>query len=278
MKQIRVFSFGGGVQSTAVLVLQALGRLATPYDVFVFANVGEDSENPATIEYMNAHLRPYAVRAGITLIDVQKTYKKQPDTLVTELFRDNRSISIPARMGGNGAPGNRQCTTDFKIRQIDKWIREQKQYDEAVVGLGISLDEFSRMRDTNWHEREGLSEKGRKLGFKKKREYPLIDLRLSRQDCLNVVWEVGLPPPPKSSCFFCPFHSPNTWIEMKRKRPDLFEKSCQIEEQINKKRGTTGRDSVYLHKSLVPLRQAVGDQMSMFSDESDSCESGYCMT
>ena len=40
---MRTFSFGAGVQSTAVLVLQALGRLPEPYDVFLFANVGDDS-------------------------------------------------------------------------------------------------------------------------------------------------------------------------------------------------------------------------------------------
>ena len=43
---MRTFSFGAGVQSTAVLALQALGRLPDPYDVFLFANVGDDSEDP----------------------------------------------------------------------------------------------------------------------------------------------------------------------------------------------------------------------------------------
>ena len=32
---MRTFSFGAGVQSTAVLALQALGRLPDPYDVFL---------------------------------------------------------------------------------------------------------------------------------------------------------------------------------------------------------------------------------------------------
>ena len=42
---MRTFSFGGGVQSTAVLVLQAQNKLPEPYDVFLFANVGDDSEH-----------------------------------------------------------------------------------------------------------------------------------------------------------------------------------------------------------------------------------------
>ena len=36
---MRTFSFGAGVQSTAVLVLQAEGQLPEPYDAFLFANV-----------------------------------------------------------------------------------------------------------------------------------------------------------------------------------------------------------------------------------------------
>lgn len=47
---LRVFSFGGGVQSTAALVLQAQGKI--DFDMFVHANVGDDSEHPDTVAYM----------------------------------------------------------------------------------------------------------------------------------------------------------------------------------------------------------------------------------
>jgi hypothetical protein len=45
MTALRTFSYGGGWQSTAALVLAAQGRL--DYRVFVFANVRDDSEYPA---------------------------------------------------------------------------------------------------------------------------------------------------------------------------------------------------------------------------------------
>ena len=41
---LRVFAHGGGVQSTAALVLSAQGRIDFP--VHLFANVGDGSENP----------------------------------------------------------------------------------------------------------------------------------------------------------------------------------------------------------------------------------------
>ncbi|MGI5401976.1 hypothetical protein ACQEVG_21530 [Streptomyces sp. CA-135486] len=37
--------YGGGVHSTALLVLTAQGHI--PYDAFLFAKVGDDSEHPA---------------------------------------------------------------------------------------------------------------------------------------------------------------------------------------------------------------------------------------
>ena len=55
---LRVVSWGGGVQSTALLVLAAQGKV--DYQRFVFANVGEDSENPDTLRYIAEHSRPYA--------------------------------------------------------------------------------------------------------------------------------------------------------------------------------------------------------------------------
>lgn len=147
--QLRLFSFGGGVQSTAVLVLQAMGQLPQPYDVFVFANVGDDSENPATLAYIDAHIRPFITRHHIHFETVHKTTFGKRETLLQHIHRTARSVPIPARMS-NGAPGNRTCTNDFKIRVIDRWIADQG-YSRATVGLGISLDEFQRVRDEKWH-------------------------------------------------------------------------------------------------------------------------------
>jgi 3'-phosphoadenosine 5'-phosphosulfate sulfotransferase (PAPS reductase)/FAD synthetase len=65
-----VFSCGGGVQSTACLVLAAQGRI--PYRTFVFANVGNQAESPDTIEYIPKVLKPYAAKHGIEWVDLQR--------------------------------------------------------------------------------------------------------------------------------------------------------------------------------------------------------------
>ena len=63
MWMLKVFSYGGGVQSTAALVLAAQGRI--DYQTFLFCNVGADSENPETLEYVEQVARPFAARHGL---------------------------------------------------------------------------------------------------------------------------------------------------------------------------------------------------------------------
>ena len=266
--ELRVFSYGGGVQSTAVLVLQAQNRLPAPYDVFMFANVGEDSENPLTLRYVEDVARPYAAARGIEFVEVHKEVRGEKRTLLEVLTHQEKRIPIPVRLA-SGAPGRRICTEEFKIDVIDAHIRS-RGYRQAVVGLGISIDEFARARDLQWYEQSGL---------RKRREYPLIDLRLSRADCQSIIAEAGLPVPPKSSCWFCPYHRPSYWIELRRTNPELFERAAQLEEMLNERRARSGKDEVFLHQSLRFLRQAVGEQLAMFDEEDfdSTCETGYCM-
>lgn len=263
---MRTFNFGGGVQSTAALVLAA--QDAIDFKTFLFANVGSDSENPATLVYMEQYAQPYAAAHGIELIELRRTWSRgeragQVETLFGRLTKEGgASIPIPLYFSG-GAPGSRACTSDFKIRVIARWQREHGATADnpAVSGLGISMDEIQRMRTDSGIRHQVL-------------EYPLIDLRLNRRDCMTIIADAGLPVPPKSSCWFCPFHRHAEWTEMRRTQPELFERAVQLERRINEKRAMLGRDAVTLHPSGQPLDVAVGLQYALFEDE--PCDSGYC--
>lgn len=266
---LKVVSYGGGVQSTALLVLVAQGKI--DYSTFLFCNVGNDSENPNTITYVHDIAMPYAAANGIELIELQKVRRNgERDTLYQRLTRpDSRSIGIPVRMS-NGAPGNRACTADFKIKVVDKWLRARGgKKEHAQVGLGISLDEFQRMKpNMDPHT----------LAWKEN-AFPLIDLRIDRQTCMNIIREAGLPVPPKSSCIFCPYHRLSVWQKMREDEPELFWKAAKLEETLNERREKLGKDKVWLTRKLVPLPMAttVMKQGSLFKeDEDDVCESGYC--
>lgn len=260
-----VFSFGGGIQSQAALILAAQGRI--PYRQFVFANVGDDSENPETLKYIENYALPYAKKNGIELHITQRTKRKQLTTLRQEIFAENRRVPIPAFLP-SGAPGNRACTIEFKIEVIDKWCKVQG-YRQVVVGIGFSIDEIHRARTQEWTKA--------KNGIAKLNHYPLLDLRLSRHQCASIIQAEGLPVPPKSACYFCPYHSTNEWYHLRESQPILFQDAIAIEKQIQSKRAHIGRDQVFLHPSLRPLETAVGNQPTLNDPETD-CNLFSCMT
>jgi hypothetical protein len=266
---LKVFSFGGGVQSTAALVLAAQGRI--DYRTFLFCNVGEDSENPDTLTYVHEVAMPYAREQGLDLIELQKVRRDgSVDTVYRTMTRsESRSISIPVHMS-NGAPGRRACTLDFKIRVVDRWIKRERYatYRSGVLlGLGISLDEFLRMRVNTDPDTMAW----------KTLDYPLIDLRLDRAACQLLIQQAGLPVPPKSSCWFCPYHSQRNWQALRDMQPVLFARAVALERLINERRAVIGKDQVFLSRKCKPLPMATSEYVqSSFLEEDDMCESGYC--
>lgn len=260
---IRAISYGGGVQSTALLVLAAQREIDFP--LAIFANVGDDSENPATIAYFHEFAVPYAAANGIELVTIQRKRRNgDPITLMGQLMSANRSIDIPVRMA-NGAPGNRNCTAEFKIKPVAKELKRRgaTKDDPAILALGISVDEYQRMRSESGIAWERFA-------------YPLIDRRIDRAGCEAIITRAGLPVPPKSSCYFCPYFSLAQRRRQLNEAPDLFERTAKLEDTLNERRAMLGKDQVYMTSRLIPLREAIIDdgQMDMFAPSCDI--GGYC--
>lgn len=270
MTALRSFSYGGGVQSTAALVLAAQGRI--DYRTFLFSNVGDDSENPKTLVYVEDYARPFAAEHGIELTTLERVMVRSGEhrTLHGELTREgSKSLKIPVRMS-NGAPGTRSCTADYKIKVIGRELKRRgaTAANPAIVGIGISVDEIHRANNRHCEPHEVI-------------EYPLLNLGLRRTDCERVIRESGLPVPPKSSCYFCPFKRPESWHEMRRMEPELFEKSCELEELLNRRRDELGKEHVWLTRFNKPLREAIPDGVDllpMFDESDGNCDTGWCMT
>ena len=261
-----IFSCGGGVQSTACLVLAAKGKI--PYKTFIFSNVGNKAESPATIRYIHEVLKPYAAKHGIDWIDVGWVDRSghQRD-LYEELLTQERSINIPAYMPG-GMPGNRNCTVYYKIKPIAKWIKNNAP--DCVLGKGISTDEPHRA--TPSRESDGYTS-----------AYPLIELGINRADCLEIARKAGIPQPPKSSCWFCPFKTTDQWTTMRREQPELFERAADLERTLQDRRKALNKDMVYISsiggRKERNLRDVIPEQLGLFNWEpEEGCESGYCMT
>lgn len=266
---IRTISYGGGVQSTAMLVLAVQGRI--DFQTALFCNVGDRAEAPETLAYVEQVAAPYCEANGIELVQLRRRWVRgeragQAEDLWDRLTREgSRSLPIPVRMS-NGAPGTRSCTIDFKIQVMAKWHKQHGATKEtpAHVAIGFSTDEIERTERAHSRDYEVV-------------EYPLLDLRIDRSACAEIIRKAGLPVPSKSSCFFCPFHSPRHWAEMRRDRPEQFWKAVELEQRLNE-RTTRGKDPVWLTRFNKPLDEAIAEaQPALFSDEPEGfCLSGTC--
>jgi hypothetical protein len=183
----------------------------------------------------------------------------------------NRS-GIPAYiLNSNGSHGQfkRQCTRTFKIRpimrQIRKLIREWNAY-KAVQWIGISLDEVHRMKPSRVLYSENI--------------WPLVELRITRNDCLQWMLSHGFPQPSRSACRGCPYRSNEEWRQLKEQEPEEFQKAVEFERKFRETKQQTVLKTidVFFHADRVPLDQVDFStdldrgQLSLFGNE---CE-GMC--
>ncbi len=264
---LRTISYGGGVQSTALVVLAAQGVI--DYPVALFSNVGDDSEYPATIDYVRNIATPWAAERGVTIHELHAVKHGKPETLYQRITKPgHKAITIPLR-GQNGMPQSRHCTADFKVRVIGKWLKANgaTNDDPATVAIGISVDEL---------ERAG---KGKDEGHER-RVYPLLDFGYTRSDCQKIIDDAGLPVPPKSACWFCPFHRPSTWAEMRRDDPDHFIAAVSLEAMVIARQRMLGRAPLYLTRFNKPLDEAVAQAQDTlpWPEGPEGCDEGYCWT
>lgn len=252
-KHLEIISFGGGVQTVALAILTVQGRIHPPAEAAVFADT--QGEHPATYAYLDM-FQPWIEERGLPLIRV--TAGSLLNFCLEKRF-------IPVTYGSANGAGRRQCTDKYKIRPIRRWLRKQVgRRGRAIVQLGISMDESERLHDSG-------------LKWVQNR-YPLIELRMTRKDCLRIIRQAGLPDPPKSACFFCPLQNRHRWAMLASERPDLFEIACRMEELACRRRQEIGKSPIYLTGAGRPLRQLFSsDQLLLFPDpyESEEC-SGYC--
>jgi hypothetical protein len=184
-----------------------------------------------------------------------------------------RWASIPAFADGpdGSAPIRRQCTTEYKLVPIRRKVRELlgiagKHSPKTPVveqWIGMSLDEVVRMkpsRETWWVNR-----------------WPLVEKRMTRNDCIRWMERVGYPEPPKSACIGCPYHSDTMWRHIRDHDPVSWADAVEIDHLIRS--GFRGmKHQLFLHRSLKPLElvdlSTAEDhgQLNLFLDE---CE-GMC--
>jgi hypothetical protein len=202
MADVRVLSFGGGVNSAAVLVLLAQRKIA-PVNLVLFADTG--CEIPQTYQHLERIVKPFCKTNNINFV----TTKHEKETLLKHCQNHNL---IPSRQ-------QRWCTDKWKKRVIRKYLLTNYPDATKIVQLiGYA------------HGEEKRAEKCSAEAF----AYPLIKLKIARRQCKNFIRKAGLPVPVKSGCFICSQKHVKEWINLYREYPDLYSICEQLE--LNSKR------------------------------------------
>jgi|DEB0MinimDraft_12_1074336.scaffolds.fasta_scaffold61871_2 hypothetical protein len=266
-KTLTVISLGVGVQSSTMLLMAAKGELPN-VDCAIFADTGYEPKsvyNYLSLLKKIVKFPIYQVSKGNIKDDIINSIKNNTKFPTAPFFTQNA-------ITGKKGMLRRQCTFDYKISVIRKKLRElcnvgyRKRFpkDKYIEQwIGISTDEIQRMkpaRDPYILNR-----------------HPLIEMNMSRQDCINWMKKNEFPLPEKSACIMCPYHNDAYWHFMKTERPSEFADAVQFDKNIR-----TGakniKDNLFLHRSCKNLdeiefnKKENDKQLDMFNNE---CE-GLC--
>jgi hypothetical protein len=262
-----MISLGAGVQSSTMALMAAKGEITPMPKCAIFA----DTQAEPAIVYkwldwleQNLPFPVHRVSYGNLTSETLKLRRR-----VKSEGNDYNETNIPVFIlnpDGTRGIGKRQCTSKFKIRMIERMIREQmkRQDKESVTQwIGISADEIYRMKPS-------------RLNYVVHR-WPLVELNMHRESCLRWMKDAGFPTPPRSACIYCPYHSASDWRNME---PSEFQAAVQFEKDLQSVRRIADNKGgiPFLHNSCKPLGEVdfsteeERGQLNMFNNE---CE-GMC--
>lgn len=311
---IHIISLGVGVQSSTMAKMADHGEISPKPIAAIFSDtLAEPRSVYQYLEWLEGQLTfpVHRVTAGDLAASVTDMRRTRDGRLYSKT-----NVPFFTRSNADGSKGkiaHRSCTADYKIVPIVRKAREivgedlkawrakhrpelkqlaaykraaryarkheqpmPKFPDEAwstcqndalvIQWIGISLDEVTRMKPS----REPWI----------RNRWPLVELGLRRNDCLEWMKLNEYPEPPRSSCIFCPYHSDHEWRRLRDEEPEEFQKAVEFEIalQTAKAKSENFKTTPFLHSSLVAL-EAVDlttaeerGQLNLFENE---CE-GMC--
>ena len=316
MKPLRILSLGAGVQSSTLALMATTGDIP-PFDHAIFSDTQWE---PRPVYEHFARLKAELVAAGIQVHEVTagnlredhvnpqhehlfiRKPRKHPEYLGKQRTFIPVYITTPEETGARylgdeeederyGAERivadflvasrkgmtRRTCTKTYKIEPVERKIRD-------ILGLKPRQrwplhHAVDQIMGISWDESERMTKSLRPAIVLR---YPLIDMRMTRDDCHRWLDDHGWPDVPRSACIGCPFHDDDEWRSMRDERPDEWEDAVEFDRVF---RDRQQRDLLpmigtpYLHAQRVPLDEVdldrpTDDQLSLFGEE---C-AGYCGT
>jgi hypothetical protein len=249
-----IINLGAGVQSSTMALMAAKGEITPMPDCAIFADTQAEPDSVYEwLDWLEKELPfpVYRVTNGnltdksLQLVERSKDGKwgKKGEKYmkrIIPLFGQMPDGEVVAALG-------RACTADYKIRPIEKKIKQVakikrgEKETKVIQWVGISYDEIQRMKESQkpWTELR----------------YPLVDLEMHRHHCKQWMKKNGYPEPPRSACYYCPFHSNDEWRRLRNDEPKYFQKAIEFDSQVRElsKQDKGMKMTAFLHRSCKPL-------------------------
>lgn len=214
-------------------------------------------------------------------VEIERLYSTECESILDTWYKYN-SLNT-----ANGAI----CSYMLKRRVREKWEKEN-DFDHQVFGFEYSKKEMNRARSltaNHWHT---------------KPIFPLIETKLSKIDCLNIVKSAGIEPPKAYRLGFqnnnclktgCVQGGIGYWKKIQQETPDKFNAMAKIEHDLTDRKGSpvtmlkdqskaakqSGVELVFLkkhqryhnHKCIDDMR---GRKVEPLEDCNGFCGVNYC--
>lgn len=259
-RQLTVLSYGGGVNSSALL--WGLYEREQLPNAVLFADTGGEFQHVYdTVERVRAFCEEQGVLFELVTNADPDGERHGHASLEDECHRNKTLPSL--------AFGFKGCSAKWKRQPMDRWVKAwpeaHKAWDRGRLVtrlLGIDADEA--------HRSANLTED--KL-FRYER--PLIDWGWGREECLEAVERSPFGPVGKSACWFCPAMKKREVLALEREHPELFARAVAMEHNALENLGTTkGLGRSWAWETLVAADKA---QLKLFPesiDEACGCYDG----
>ena len=190
------------MNSTALVVLLAGEGWRGP---ILYAETG--TEWPETDKYVAMFERDWLAPRGLSITRIGPEWRRGLKRMTRIEYCEHYRMTP--------SPYRRWCTSHWKVEPMQRWCAANG-YEFADVLLGISADESRRMPE---------------------RIRPLVDRGIDRNGCARIIADAGLPVPPKSSCYICPFQGQREWRHLWETHRDLYERAAALERALSERRG-----------------------------------------
>lgn len=247
-RRVRVLSYGGGLDSWAML-LDAELRGELP-DVVAFVDVGDrdDAESigewESTYRHIEEVVAPWCKRRGVSYVEISA----RTGYAIRPANQNARSLfGWLWTMGQIPVSGpNRICTRIAKVERFEAWLDATYPGQEVETWIGFDAAETDRANnDPNAGKPRGITKKSASavpawwrwsVGLTyalthahRVNRFPLIERGLCRCRCFALAQASGHPVPRKSACVYCPYGSRGDWKALAAQAPRVFDRVVELE-------------------------------------------------